>query len=389
MTEDECRTRRSEGRHGTLSEKAQKLLWARAAGRCQFDGCNDDLTLHLIAGSRKANKGYVAHIIGSSASGPRGEAARSKELAKDPDNAILLCDACHREIDKEHPEKYNEETLRRMKLDHEAWIRRAVALRADSQSHILRFTNKVGSNETAVPLDECIAAMRGIAKTPASLDVIDLKLGLPAHEDADDVFWAVEGNDLQVFYNRRIEGNFNTGKYRHLSVFGFGPMPLLVKLGQLLSDFHDIDVFARHREPVPSWTWRDEPPQFRPVLKEGAPGASRVALKVSLTDNISDERVTIAVGPENISIWELTCEAPGFAAISTREDLSQFRKLVRRTFNRIKEVHGEQCEVLVFPAAPAACCIEFGRVWQPKAHRPMKIFDQSKDSGFLPRVVIE
>ncbi|WP_407674156.1 SAVED domain-containing protein [Paracoccus beibuensis] len=98
---------------------------------------------------------------------------------------------------------------------------------------------------------------------------------------------------------------------------------------------------------------------------------------------------TKLVGPENISIWEITCEAPGYAAIATREDLSRFRQIVRRTFNRIKEVHGEQREVLIFPAAPAACWIEFGRVWQPKAHRPMTIFDQSKDNGFLPRWIIE
>ncbi len=87
-----------------------------------------------------------------------------------------------------------------------------------------------------------------------------------------------------------------------------------------------------------------------------------MALKLSLTDSISDERVTNAVGPEKTSIWEITCEAPGYAAIARREDLSRFRQIVRRTFDRIKEVHGERCEVLIFPAAAAACRIESGRV---------------------------
>lgn len=377
------------GRHGTPSGKALNLVWARSAGRCQFDGCNEDLTAHLVAGSRSANKGYVAHMIASSSQGPRGDTQKSKDLAKDPDNVMLLCDGCHREIDREHPEKYPEERLRQMKQRHEAWIRRAVSLQPQSQSHILRFTSRVEANETSVPVDDCIAAMQGIGKTPASLDVIDLKLGVPGHQDTEEVFWAVEPRDLQIFFDRRLEGRFNNGRLRHLSVFGFGPMPMLMKLGQLLSDLHDIDVFSRHREPTPSWTWREGLSLFRPLLEEGPPGPSRVAIKLSITDRISDERIIHAAGCEDISIWEITCEAPGYDVLKTREDLGEFRKLVRSAFNRIKEVHGEKVEVLVFPAAPAACCVEFGRVWQPKTHRPMEIYDQSKESGFVRRLRIE
>jgi hypothetical protein len=31
-----------------ISQKNQNLLWARAAGRCEFDGCNHDLTSELL-----------------------------------------------------------------------------------------------------------------------------------------------------------------------------------------------------------------------------------------------------------------------------------------------------------------------------------------------------
>lgn len=379
----------TKGRNGTVSERASNLVWARSAGRCQFEGCNEDLTRHLVAGNRRTNKGYKAHIIGSSAAGPRGDAVKSKEMGKDPDNVMLLCDGCHREIDKENPDKYPESVLRGMKRRHEAWIEKAVALKPDSQSHVLRFTNRISSNETAIPYDECILALQGIGKTPASHEPIDLKMGLPASEDSEEVFWANEPQDLQKFYERKIEGVFNSGKIRHLSIFGFGPMPLLMKLGQLLSDLHDIDVFTRHREPTPSWTWRDGPALLDPVLKEGPPGLSRVALKISITDKITDDRVIQAVGGECLSIWEITCAAPRHDIVKTRDDLSKFREVVRHAFNRIKEVHGEQAEVMVFPAAPAACCIEFGRVWQSKTHRPMEIFDQAGDVGFVRRLRID
>ena len=179
------------GRQGDVSGKALIFLGGISAGRCQFDGCNEDLTRHLVAGSRSANKGYVAHIIGSSEDGPRGDSLRSHMLARNPENVMLLCDGCHREIDREHPADYPEDRLRGMKRSHEAWVSRAVGLKPDSQSHILRFTNRIEANETAIPLDDCVVAMRGIGKTPASFEAIDLKLGLPGHQDTDDVYWAV------------------------------------------------------------------------------------------------------------------------------------------------------------------------------------------------------
>lgn len=379
----------SKGRHGNVTGKALNLVWARAAGRCQLEGCNDDLTRHLAVGSRTANKAYIAHIIGSSADGPRGDLERSKQLAKDPDNVMLLCDGCHREIDREHPEDYPEDRLRGMKRRHEAWVSRAVGLSPKSQSHILRFTNRIENNETSIPFDDCVMALRGIEKTPAEIHAIDLKIGLTGHSETDDVYWAAEPVDLQNFFNKKLESFFNTEKIRHLSVFGFGPMPLLVKLGQLLPDLHDIDVFSRHREPTPSWAWKKGPACMNPLAIRGDANANRVAIKLSITDRVSDERVQAVVGNDNLSIWEITCEQPGYDVLSTRADLGEFRKVVRAAFNEIKQIHGEKAEVFVFPAAPAACCVEFGRVWQPKAHLPMEIFDQVKDRGFVSRLRIE
>lgn len=375
------------GRHGTVGPRAEKIVWARAAGRCQI--CNDSLIGHLVSGSRTANKGYIAHIIGSSDDGPRGNADQSKALAKDPDNVMLLCDGCHRVIDRDERDKHPEPVLRRMKATHEGWISRSVGLRPASQSHILRFTNQIAANETAIPVDICIAAMQAIGRTPASFDPIDLKLGIPGQKDDGELFWAVEPDDLVQFFQERIKGRINSGQYRHISVFGFAPMPLLMKLGQLLPDIHDVEIFTRHREPEPSWIWREGASEMGSRLIEGTPDGKMVALKLSVTDRISDDRVMSAMPDVPLSIWEITCSSPRHDALRTREDMSQFREVVRSAFNRVKEVHGEDAEVFVFPAAPAACCIEFGRCWQPKTHRPMEIFDQVQDRGFVRRLRIE
>jgi len=43
---------------------------------------------------------------------------------------------------------------------------------------------------------------------------------------------------------------------KHLSVFGLGPIPLLIYLGTLLSNKIATDFFQRHRD-AENWTWKD------------------------------------------------------------------------------------------------------------------------------------
>jgi hypothetical protein len=78
--------------------KVQNVLWGRAAGRCQYAGCNKLLIGEQISGARNANKSYIAHIVGDSPDGPRGDAILSPKLAHDPDNLMLVCDEHHRVI---------------------------------------------------------------------------------------------------------------------------------------------------------------------------------------------------------------------------------------------------------------------------------------------------
>lgn len=40
-------------------QKVQSALWARAAGRCQYRGCNQDLVGDLISGNEDALFGFM------------------------------------------------------------------------------------------------------------------------------------------------------------------------------------------------------------------------------------------------------------------------------------------------------------------------------------------
>jgi hypothetical protein len=71
--------------------------------------------------------------------------------------------------------------------------------------------------------------------------------------------------------------------------------------------------------------------------------------------------------------------------LRNQSDLTGFRLVVGRVFDEIRMQHGSNVELSVFPAVPSACAVEFGRVWQPKAHSPFDIFDESPGGGFLLR----
>ena len=43
-----------------VSELTRRVLWARAAGRCQYSGCNKSLIGDLVSGTEDGNFGFVA-----------------------------------------------------------------------------------------------------------------------------------------------------------------------------------------------------------------------------------------------------------------------------------------------------------------------------------------
>ena len=111
-------------------------LWARAAGRCQYEGCNRPLWLDDVT-KCEFNASYIAHIIADRPEGPRGHRKLSPKLAADISNLMLLCDVHHRLVDKEDITSHPIDRLRKMKADHEARIELATSISPEMQSEII------------------------------------------------------------------------------------------------------------------------------------------------------------------------------------------------------------------------------------------------------------
>lgn len=65
-----------------------KILYGRAAGRCSLPDCRVDVTLPETASDGIKQIGKIAHIVGHSDKGPRGDAAYPKEKLDTIENTL-------------------------------------------------------------------------------------------------------------------------------------------------------------------------------------------------------------------------------------------------------------------------------------------------------------
>jgi hypothetical protein len=366
-----------------VSHLTRIVVWTRAAGRCNYPGCNEPLLDDYISGKEDANYALIAHIVAEKPNGPRGDALRSPELADDPKNLMMMCYKHHKTID-DNWQEYPEERLLDMKATHEERIRIATDITADRGTHILRYAAKVGEHTSPVAFASVRLATFP-ARYPADGRSIGIEIKGNVQTDAADVFWQVEPENLRKQFETLVKSRIGS-EIHHLSVFALGPIPLLVELGRLLGDITPADVYQLHREPT-GWSWAKNRDRIAYRTTIPADQTGSIALKLGLSATVTDDRITSVLGA-NPSIWSIHTDAPGNDIMRYPEDLSEFRRLVRQAFEAIKAAHGANAVINVFPAIPVSAAVEVGRVWMPKADLPLTIYDEVRGQGFVARLKI-
>lgn len=367
-----------------VSTQTRLTLWTRSAGRCHI--CNAPLLGDLLSGQDELNNGYVAHIVADSPGGPRGDAILSPELADDVSNLMLLCNKHHRLIDGHKTRhEYPVSRLLALKAAHEARIDIVTGVHPDRASHVVLYAARVGEHDCAARLTLAKEAMLP-ERYPASREAIALDLARCEFEDNEADYWSVQRLNLQRQFDRKVRMQLADGHIKHLSIFALAPQPLLVELGRLLSDIPEVDVHQLHREPQ-GWGWREtRDPITYEVSKRDGEGKA-VALILSLSGTIADARIETVLG--EAPIWRVTTMNPHNDIMHRREDLGLFRQTMRRVFDLIKNEHGQDAVIHIFPALPVSAAIEVGRVWMPKADLPLVIHDEDRvRGGFKPRLTI-
>lgn len=365
-----------------IKREVERELWARAAGRCQFEGCNILLYKSPVTQER-VNISEKAHIYSFSEKGPRGWGPFKKnpQDLNNIDNLMLMCHGCHTTIDQdESGHKYSANLLLQWKQNHESRVFIVTGIASDKKSHVVLYGSNIGEQRSVIQKTEAINAMFP-KRYPAEERPISMSMAC-SHQDKSPEFWVTECNHLETMFNkeinRRIEDEPTSA---HFSVFALAPMPLLIKLGTLFTDKVDVDVYQPIREPK-TWKWQEYPEGFEFIIKEPESFDHPPALVISLTDKISYERVHRVIG-KDVCIWELTVADQYLGNDNTRSEaqLSLMRTAIRKLMVKIKDKHGFGTPLSIFPTMSVSFSIEIGRARMPKADMPWIIYDQNNDVG--------
>jgi hypothetical protein len=363
-----------------IPEKVKNQLLIKSGGRCEYKGCNESLYQDLIT-NRFFNSAYIAHIVADEPKGPRGCTKRSKLLAKDLGNLMLMCDKHHRLIDKIDVDGHPEKLLLEWKAEHEKRIELVTSIKPNFHSHIVTYKANVGQHTPTFDF-KYLANYLTPDYYPAQTINIDLGLDDSPFRDKDEIFWQAELKALEDNFNERISTLFRKNMINHISLFAFAPMPLLIKLGTLLNDIHNVEIHQPVRNPK---TWNLSNDSLSDDFKVIEPDniSDKVALNISLSADIENNRITSVLG-EDCSIYTLTIDKPFNDFLKSKEQLNEFSKTIRLLLNQIKLKFSSRIPLNIFPAMPIATAIELGRCWMPKADMPLVLFDENKiNSGFF------
>jgi len=355
-----------------IPDKVKIRLWGKAAGRCQYEGCNEPLWKDSLTQS-EFNAAYIAHIIADSQNGPRGHKTLSEKLAKDISNLMLMCDKHHRLIDKEDVEGHPVGKLMEMKKKHETRIEMVTSIGEDRKSHVLLYGANIGEHNSPVNFEKTTPAMLP-NRYPAEKPAIELSIKNSPFHDHQNMFWMMERENLRTQFLDKVKRRLDLGDINHLSVFALAPQPLLIELGVLISDICQADVYQLHREPA-DWKWQDDPEGFEYIVKEPEQIHKKIALNLSLSATIDNQRIINVLGTDT-SIWSVTIPIPNNDFLKSSNQLSNVRKVFRELLNKIKAKHGHGSIIHVYPAVPVSVAVELGRIWMPKADLPLSLYDE-------------
>lgn len=361
-----------------IPDAVRFMLWGKAAGRCQFNGCNKPVWKNAVT-QEEVNIAEAAHIYSFSEGGPRGNEGIDVKNLNSFENLLLLCQDCHTTIDTTGKElRYPVELLQKWKAEHERRVERVTGIDPDRFSHVLLFGRGIGDVHSPLQFDQASAAMFPI-RFPAENRAIALGTGKNERTERDSEFWRLEQADLEKRFARLVQDRLDDGDISHLSIFALAPMPLLIRLGTLLTDIRDVDVYQLHRDPK-GWKWPSEDRTLAIELEKPQSLTGAPALVISLSATISDDRVHRILG-QDASIWRLTIPEPTQECIRSRADLSAFYLEVLKAMDAIKAAHGEAAPLSIFPAAPVSTMVKLGQARQPKADLDWIIYDEVKELG--------
>lgn len=350
-----------------IPSTARRDLWVAAAGRCEFRGCCKPVDRDFLTKTR-CKVGEYAHIIADSPAGARGISGLSEKLAADPSNLMLACFECHARIDRHGQNNgFTAEQLRAMKREHEARIERIYSATGVVESMPVTMSFPIGAHVPVVDVRDIEYAMltnSDFNRFPTSISVHIDQSNFHL-QDNDPDFWGNAQRALILQYEQRILPELTKrGGAVHLTIAGFAPIPMLMKLGALIGDKTPAAIMDL---PGEKWLWdtRDTCPD--PSYTFTVPHT--ISREVSVVVSISGK----AQHPVGREVVEFQAVAPDRAIIRKEAHVLQFRA----SFNALlQQLFTAGARVLhIHPATPLSASIEIGRMLLPKTFEEVHVWE--------------
>lgn len=369
-----------------LKRGTELLLVARAAGRCEFRGCNEFMYVHALTGET-GNFGENGHIVAYREGGPRGDDPDRPADIDDVDNLMLLCRRDHKLID-DNEGRYTVTELKAHKHEHEARIKRATATGPSMQTTVLRLTARIGEFRPAIGRSEVAAAL--LPRYPADW-VCDIDLtGLGG--EAPGAMYELAGRRIEQEAGKLHASGSDLERTRHLSIFALAPIPLLVKLGAAIGNKIDTDFFQCHRNKSERWSWfeGEAPVGYTVTHVRHGTDPARVALVLALSGPVTAASLPATIDA-SFTVLEigLTDRVATPTFLRQREDLEAFRETYRTLLARIRGAYPSLRELHLFPAVPAPVAVACGFDLLPKVDPVLIVYDNVKEEGgFIERLKV-
>ena len=384
------------GRDGSIPDAVYEEVTSLAAWRCQFSGCGKDLKTHGT-GKVRMRSSYFAHIVAASPTGPRGCMVQSRLLADKPSNFLLLCDECHRLIDKVAPAIYTTPVLRRMREESIAEVERLLGTLKYQPADVIAIVGNIAGQPPQFSIQDAQEALWGRKlRTQNNAPKWFFYPGGQHHSPHEPDYWPSLFRTLKLDLPRLqglLNGTSEGGAPRpRLAVFPLHCTSVLVLAGRVLGDMAGTHLFQPHRNVQDGrtrWAWPTDaqpmqPATFAapstspaPVIASGKftltemrpykPGAEEGCLVVALTSAIPPARMpetcaageaymlpTLQVGPEL-----------GKDCIQHPSDLEALAVTVDAAVKRLQdEWHVKR--VHLFVSAPATATMLVGQKMQAR-----------------------
>lgn len=362
------------------SEQVRQML-QRSAGLCEFENCAQPLFFDLVSG-HACNDGQYAHIIPSSADGPRGGGDETLEYIASVANRMHLCHK-HHEIVDHHVDKYPAHLLRQMKRKHEDHVAAFRLMLKKTPIMPILFSSDIKGRQTTIDYGAVCKAIRDDARPLQKELPCEMRIDSSA-DYGSPRYWEETRKRVTDKVARLLDESRAVGEGNvEYGIFPLAPMPLIVLFGWLIGDKLPMRVYQLLRDDS-AWSWNRDRPINRfssKLLRAGASDCKRIAISFSLS--FETGKGALENEDESVPVYVLMAERQGVDCIAHREDLNQFRDVYYSLMDGIQKRHGSDVEVYIYPSLPVSAAFEIGRRYMPGVFPKFHIMENMGDGKWV------